>query len=485
MFIPITPNSFKRGRSMTRTPSTRKKRRTRSGYSRSTSSALASLAGSAASVASGPYAPILGPLARNFVYKTLRGKKLPKPRKQNIVGSAHAAGMYGKGKKYNSQLMRKGKYTQYGLENKGVSSVMELRYTIPEVTDPNNNPDNTYESIQIAHNTMPIKESLMSLMRAMVKRLMLEHAIYVRDFAADASTYGITVGDVIRINQYYPSTATSTSVASTYTYVANNTFDAIAETLARGLQSTSDAFQAKYDSIEFVPVAASKLSAVNFPLAYMKVSVRSQTFLKVQNRTVTVATDNESDDVNNVPIVGKLIKFKGNNLPWKINRPYLQGIGASGIGGLTYNDIALEGRSTRAVSNRTGNTDFTFIGEPSQGPFFKPSEIPQPWHFRNVVSHQKVRIQPGGIKTSAMKTQFQMSVQKYLMILLGTRGANEDKLVYSPQAGYCQCFFLEKLVGNSKTSVLAAYEVELRLVTAITGKLKQWTSPIYQQSDVV
>lgn len=475
-----------RGRSRYRTPqSNRKRPRIQNSTRSKISSVIEDLMDM--SVSTYTRSPIARSIARSLTrYALDAAKPAPTAARTKKYGNSFLGGKMGrKMKKYKGKLKRKGKPTQYGMENKGVSSVIELRYTIPEVTDPATNPNNTYESIQVAHNTMPIKESLLSLMRALVKKLLLEHGIYIRDFSAPADSYGIVVGDIIRINQYYPATATTVSTASSYTYVAGNTFDAIADALARGLQSTSDAYQAKFDSVEFVPSASSKLSAINYPLAYMKASVKCQSYLKIQNRTVTVTADDQVDDVNNVPIVGKLIKFKGNNLPWKINRPYLQGIGAVGVGGLTYNDIALEGRSTRAQASRTGTTDYTFTGDVTQGPFYKASEIPQPWHFRNTVSHSKVRIQPGSIKTSVMKTSFNMSIQKYLMILLGSRGANEDKLVYSPQAGYCSCFFLEKLVGNSQSSVLVAYEVELRLVTAVTGKLKQWTSPIYQQSDVV
>lgn len=48
-------------------------------------------------------------------------------------------------------------------------------------------------------------------------------------------------------------------------------------------------------------------------LENVMVHMRSKSTLKIQNRTVTVATDNESDDVNAVPLTGRVYDFKSYN----------------------------------------------------------------------------------------------------------------------------------------------------------------------------
>lgn len=105
------------------------------------------------------------------------------------------------------------------------------------------------------------------------------------------------------------------------------------------------------------------------------ISTYTKSTLKMQNRSVTVALDNEADDVNNVPVHGKSYSGSGTGAFYS----YIPGTTASFYG-----------------ASGTGVIDT--VGVSSNG----TEEPPQPWHFNKIKNCAKVKLDPGELKTSTL-----------------------------------------------------------------------------------
>jgi len=104
------------------------------------------------------------------------------------------------------------------------------------------------------------------------------------------------------------------------------------------------------------------------------VSILTKSALKMQNRSVAVAADNEADDVNNVPLIGKIYGGSGNALIFRS----------------TWENPVIVGNDTTGQMVRAAGT-VDQLKEPPQG-----------YSFHNCNTVGKVRLQPGDIKTSVL-----------------------------------------------------------------------------------
>lgn len=176
----------------------------------------------------------------------------------------------------------------------------------------------------------------------------------------------------------------------------------------------------------------------------MYVNLHCKSDMKIQNQTVKDATDTNAEDIDNVPLYGKCMDYKGTAL---VNRNPLLG-------------------SVLGANSTTGLSDGFAIDF--------GSEPPLPSQFTNVRRVGKVHLAPGELKTSVIQTKMRGSFS-YLLNLF----ASYQPLVTTRRrVGYSRAFFIEKMVNSSAQNIRLQVEINLR-ITANAKYVEQF--PFVQQ----
>jgi len=185
------------------------------------------------------------------------------------------------------------------------------------------------------------------------------------------------------------------------------------------------------------------------------INIHSKSALKMQNRTVTDPADFDSNDVNAMPIIGRSYDAKGSSIYPK--------------------DIS----SSTPPNRVTGVSSFAATENSMREP-------PQPYFFSGVRGSSKVKILPGGIKTSLLTHSFNISINNFWVVMSNVYIlANDD--FHSVPFGSCRYFAFEKVIGNigaEAQPVQLAYECENTLNMKINLKSTQYTAPIVEGFDV-
>lgn len=461
----------KRNTSAYRTPQSIKRiKRGKSSSSRGGS--YDSMVSALADVASGNYigAAINGGYAAS---QFSRSRSKPKGRVGGYNMDVHNAGT-AKSKKLGVKKTKvNGKYTEYGIAKLGITLATESRKTVQ-----------ADEACAIGHTSMPGKITGINLWRALLKRFMLELKVVVKDYGIIMLQLGFVTGDIIRINRY-PSGLADTTTSDTYTIDANDTLDEVAANLA-AIYDDISIVDDKFDSMELLPQPTSRFPGINLNMVGLSVSVYTKSILKVQNVTVEVSTDNEADDINAVPLKGKLFGCKGNNFQMKSNRSLLSGLYN------TFNEEALFGAFSKQNASIIGGTSVGYYGAAAgpansdQTTFYKPAEIPKDWEIARCKTMGNVNIPPGGIKSSVLTKTFTMSFDYLARLLYGTTNLHNDRITYNDHQGFTNVMYLEKIIGKAYTAsnkITLWTELEFRQSVLVHGGQSKWTLPITYQTD--
>lgn len=176
--------------------------------------------------------------------------------------------------------------------------------------------------------------------------------------------------------------------------------------------------------------------------------------LKIQNRTINSAGNDEVDDVDNVPLYGKSYEGNGNYLKYHANQatqePYWISVGAGTTGPAGGNTIGLIDVNYAAAS--TGKA-----GHPL-------SEPPKPSQLQNVARSGKAHLDPGEIKTSVLYHRIKMNVNTFLRKMMIFNETTLFTIRKDIKLGNYRIFAFEKMlkVGaeTSTTQMKLAYEVD-------------------------
>jgi len=185
-----------------------------------------------------------------------------------------------------------------------------------------------------------------------------------------------------------------------------------------------------------------------------KITFYSKSALKVQNRSVALAADNEADDVNNVPIYGKLYHGIGNGALQRSidNIKFVNGPALA-------NNVAVAGDA-----------------------FANFSEPPDASEFTHVTKFMKAYFNPGQIKTSVLsfKTNINVSLFFNTMIQYYTGNSTEQYL----KIGIFRMFGLErviaKLAGEDTPAMKIAYEIDFKIWGTLRPHKQTYTTPYRQ-----
>lgn len=466
-------------------PSTRKRSRGRSSRSRSrgrTMSRTTSAIRSGRKRVRGGYAPSVSQSAVDALIDIASSP--------NAAGVARAASTYKKG--YDMRraagkvirtgyvagknagrltLRRKKPSLMQSIAKKGITNNFEYRKSFQ-----------AGEAIAIGHTTLPSKISLHNLMRALVKFIVGKLGIQIQDFGRKCVGNGLAVNDEIGFAYYSTDDINNISLSSVQ-IAANTTFDGIATEFTAAIINNAGRTQLRFESLR---ATTAHCGILNCNLSNAKIYGCTKSVLKVQNVTVETTADNESDDVNAVPLQGKIYGCKGNNFLKKQNNTVLHGAFVGGneeaIVGLysKQNGTQAYAQALEFYAAGAGPTDST------ETTFYKPSEPPKKWEVMNCYSLGNVSLDPGEIKESVLTQFFGMSLQFYYNLLVQRDQVASTSIRYNNDQGKCNVIYLEKTVGRPSTtqnSINIWAQLDFTQMIEVKVKPSYYTAPIQYQRD--
>jgi len=278
----------------------------------------------------------------------------------------------------------------------------------------------SYDSISavdcayVGHSTAAVNQMKLYMFLALVKRVVVAHQGPVDDFdKLMIFDHGYALGDIFNI-QYRPDNEIATAGTSyTYTIGALSTLSAVALAI-RDHFNTLTTNEWTLEEIVFAPASLGSYSKVRLNLKNASVTFDIKSTLKMQNRSVDTLTDNEAQDVNNVPLNGKSYEGSGNGTQYTKSNDGSQGLWCDPVFGL----IASSGGGSQR--------------EPPMGHLFK-----------GVSRAGKVRFEPGALQTSTLtmyKTYKLSTLVKQLWV------NTKSKSIIS--LGLFRFYGLEKMIGG-------------------------------------
>lgn len=371
-----------------------------------------------------------------------------------------------------------GKWTAHGIQQQGVTLRYESRKSVAGA-----------EAVAIGHTSMPGQVCCINFWRALVKYMMVRLGCQIKDYGNIMVNEGFVAGDVIQFN-FFGSDPASMSVSNiSQTVAADTTYDKIAANFASHFDGF-DLIGERPDSFVFVPAATSKYSAINLQLNTCKISITVSSKLTLQNVTTEDAQDDEADDINAVPLVGRIYKTQGNNLLRKSNRKTLPGLFYG------YGDDCLFEAYTKQAGSIVGGTSVHYYDN-AAGPanndqtvFFKPAEPPRDFDVRYLIGSAPAALQPGEIKSCDLYNTFEVSVTRYWEMLYTHRTHKQGTTQpwYNKELGTCQTLVLEKAVGRKPLAdgvndIKLWVQLQYTQSVLVHGKNSTYTLPIQFQTD--
>lgn len=189
-----------------------------------------------------------------------------------------------------------------------------------------------------------------------------------------------------------------------------------------------------FQEISYNPTATNNFTRAKLSLANVKFSLYLKSDLKMQNRSITVETNNEADDVDNVPIYGKAYDAKGTGVRLKQPRLYLAAVPQDNAPPNFNLNVGLQnGVRLLAGGTNTGTLE--------------------PWQrkqFYDCTREQNVGLAPGEIKTSQIIDVVKVSldyIMKSTYQLSDTNTGGLFEAFPKIRVGRVRMFIFERVIG--------------------------------------
>lgn len=310
------------------------------------------------------------------------------------------------------------------------------------------------------HCTVPVDTVLKYIVYALFKNALLMGGINFTSFE-EPRLNRIETGDTFSFT--YRTSVTAAPISVGYTVVAGDvTYGNIADNIfitmkanminvaggAVGMQS-----QALLLTFSWLNAGGANKAELNLQDASMSLMTKSS--LKMQNRSVNATDDDESDDVNNVPLHGKAYEGRGNGL---VPRDY------SSIAVPCGSDFAWGLYAAGSVA--------------ANSPLAEPPEV---YHFQYAKTAGKVSIQPGRIKTSVLNGTLNISLDRFFRLAysLFTSSVSDTNQYHS--LGKVRLFSLERVIapfaGEVTPAIELAVEHDFKGWLTVSTKRGKYTAP--------
>lgn len=298
------------------------------------------------------------------------------------------------------------------------------------------------------HSTALPSEQLLTFIMMLIKAVLAKKGVYVTDWNALCSGY-LATGDIFDL-LYKPDVSSlpvTTNFSTSITVSGTTKYLDIASALhtqwkgslaisTDGIVPVEFRYQHVNDQIVRVPLMDSKIS-------FFIVS-----HLKIQNRSLAAAGEDEID-VNNVPVYGKVMNGPANG---PISRTTAQ---ANFLNGQSTDDMIAGGMSVLTSMNTN----------------------PDPSEFTGPKTFGKVGINPGDIKTFSLKSKFVINIQKFMQTQVQYWVGDTDTSKY--EQGVFNFIFLERAISKigGESGVSFAFEVESKTFCDLRPVQQKYTQP--------
>lgn len=375
----------------------------------------------------------------NTSSKTTTNTEQKKSGRRGRITSAYYAGKYGRKRFRRASKYQRRRYKQAFA---GTLRVIERTAT---VTDD--------RCVYLSHCTFPPTEIAKQIIYVLVKRLANNCGVVFSSFDDPSSQYFAT-GNSVSIS--YKPNITSAPISLGYTVLAGDlTYRNVAEGLwtivFNSLINSSTGFtsQSIMNAAIHTSSAAIVVSRVN--LMDAAVSVYSKSSLKMQNRSVSVAADNESDDINNVPLTGRGYEGRGNGFVTRDN------------------NLILAPCTLDYAWNQVGAGSTVNLQEP-----------PQVFHLQYAKGMKKANIQPGRIKTSILTNKQYMNLNRFFALVNGLYISATDTNQYHG-IGRVRMYALERAIArmgsDSSPAITINAEHDIKMWIDVKTKRGIYTGP--------
>jgi len=296
--------------------------------------------------------------------------------------------------------------------------------------------------IYVGHHSMPTVMARKCLALTIVKYFMKRLDICANSF--DDAVPFLTTGDVLRFT-YRPNVeaaVTTTSVSIT----AASSMETMANDIVTALASFAE--QVTPVSWEFMPFTGSYLRYCILRLAKAKVNIVAKSALKMQNRSQS-GTDDDANDVDNIPIHGKSYFGKGNGTDYM-------------------------GNPNSAIVPFYADSTNGIISKPSGGA--DEDEPPLPQYFNKVFKASKEHFEPGVVKTSTISFKQKM---QYVTLFKGLYTGTTPQYRAS-RLGNFKMYALEKMIDVETVGpdVTMAMEHDIKMYMSIENGPPAPTAPL-------
>lgn len=302
----------------------------------------------------------------------------------------------------------------------------------------------------IGHATHPSAIVRISFYRALIKMILMKVNKLNQEWSAIPKDVGATDRIVI---SYRVSHSPTDAVVIQFVDVAALTQEEIAQsflTLFGGAPS-----QINFREITYRPSNGS-IGAATINLVNSVVHVTTQSQFKMQNRSTSDEFNDESDNVDNCPLIGRSYEGKGTGSQFIVDAavtPFYCSI-------------------SHGIIQRTGQAEGLY-------------EPPNPKLFSDLTGSKKHYMPPGRVQTSVLKDNYSISLNKFCYHMYDAAPNNAAPFFRVKPIGKFRFFGMEKQlqpnnpgVGND---VKIAFEHDLKFNIYITPGSTQLTTSVFAQ----
>jgi len=230
--------------------------------------------------------------------------------------------------------------------------------------------------------------------------------------------------------------------------------------------------QVRFIRMEFQPGLTVNAAETRMPwklirLEYASISIDCKSALKIQNRSVTVASDNEANDIDNVPLVGR--SYEGNGMgPVFRKSKFLA------------NTTGVENNYSFASDKYAVIDGTEYLGADA---IRELSEPPLPMQLYSCTASGKVRMQPGDVKTSLITYHLGGKLDN-VWNKLGSFNADDYSLPkVQGSFGKYRLYAVEKMVDciapSAENAIRIGIECQVDVSATVRARDSTFTSPDY------
>jgi hypothetical protein len=307
----------------------------------------------------------------------------------------------------------------------------------------------------MGHVTCPVKTVNLAVWLAIVKEFYIMCGADIGDLNDNMDTL---LGDTMTLQ--YSSTIGAGTNQTVYTFGGATSVYTLAVWLTDDVRPWNSDTDVEYQFQNLIYAQPKAGTGTNFlhpvymSLRDMDIHIIAKSHMKIQNRTVTVAADIEADDVDNVPIAGRIYEGKGTGMITivkKSNAPAAQPLFFANI--------------------TTGVIAIT----PASGP---PLEMPEPDYFDKIDKVGNIKIEPGEIKHSYLNWTKSMKFNSYRKAVQPFQPDASNAT--NKRLGTFRLFAIEKMIQyTTNANISSVYMIDYDLAVKVTHKRQYFTSKFF------